>query len=88
MNVKELKEKYGCGKKLTSLRRKDFTSFNTLEETVYKGIQVRIELDRYNNHWIYSSDYISLCGRYDGTITELKEYIKYKINDYLKNKKE
>ena len=36
MTLIEVKEQYGTGKLLNELRVKDFSKFNTLEETVYK----------------------------------------------------
>lgn len=36
MTLVEVQEQYGTGKRLNDLRVKDFSRFNSLEETVYK----------------------------------------------------
>lgn len=80
MTLVEVQEQYGTGKRLNDLRVKDFSKFNTLEETVYKNVQVRIEYDHLNNKWIYSSDEILFSGAFYGTLSELKKKIKDFIN--------
>ena len=80
MTLNEVKEQYGTGKLLNELRVKDFSKFNTLEETVYKNVQVRIEYDYFNKRWIYSSDEILFGGAFYGTLSELKRKIKDFIN--------
>lgn len=83
MTLVEVQEQYGTGKRLNDLRVKDFSRFNSLEETVYKNVQVRIEYDRLNNKWIYSSDEILFSGAFYGTLSELKR----KIKDFINNRK-
>ena len=80
MTLNEVKEQYGTGKLLNELRVKDFSKFNTIEETVYKNVQVRIEYDYFNKKWIYSSDEILFSGAFYGTLSELKNKIKNFIN--------
>ena len=82
MTLVEVQEQYGTGKRLNDLRVKDFSKFNSLEETVYKNVQVRIEYDRLNNKWIYSSDEILFSGAFYGTLSELKRKIKDFINNW------
>ena len=80
MTLNEVKEQYGTGKLLNELRVKNFSKFNTIEETVYKNVQVRIEYDYFNKGWIYSSDEILFSGAFYGTLSELKKKIKDFIN--------
>lgn len=67
MTLKELKKKYGMGKYLAAATSSDFTANSHLNDYVFHGVHVRIELEFYPNNWIYSSDDIPLSGRFTGS---------------------
>lgn len=81
MTLNKLKAEYGTGKYLNDLRVSDFNRYNTLEECVYRGVQVRIEFDYYNHWYLYSSDDVELCGKWCCSLSDLKQYLKSEIKE-------
>lgn len=82
MTLAQLKEEYGMGKYLTKAARSDFTPNNRLNEYLFHGVQVCIELEFYPNKWIYNSYDIPLSGRFIGKLSSLVKMLKYEIDNF------
>ncbi len=83
MTIKEAYEKYGSAKYLNRAKKCDFSKFKPVNYYVYKNIQLRVEYDRYNDRWYYSSDDFSFSGLFVGNFIDLMNSLKYKINYIL-----
>lgn len=89
MTKAEFKEIYGTTKRLNTIKRSDFTKYCSNWSLLFKGVHVRIEHDYYNGWWILSSDTEitdGINGRFYGSFQDVKNQIKWAINDFLKNK--
>lgn len=83
MTKEKLNEDYGIGKLLNELKRSDFSKYCDNWSCGYKTLHIRIEFDYYNDWWIYSSDTHAYSGKFCGSLTDLKNKIKYDYNNGL-----
>lgn len=83
MTIKEVYEKYGSAKYLTRAKKSDFSPFTPTNHYVYKDVQLRIEYDRYNSRWSYSSEDFTYSGVFYGSLKDLINSIEYDINHIL-----
>lgn len=71
-------------KTLNSMRKGDFSKFNTRNTYQYFDMEVSIEWDHLNDRWIYGSNTHEVGGNFYGSVEDLKKHIKYEYNQLKK----